>query len=177
MDMRMMGQRRTPGMENRGDADAGAEVLWVGGDGGQGLGRGLEQEIVDDGLVLVGDIGNGRRQCEHDMIVRHRQQIGLARGQPVLCCGTLALRAMPVAARVVRDLAVRALLAARDMAAERSRTAVLDRRHHLQLAEADMAGIGLAPCQAVVAEDVRDLQRWTRHEEPRVRSAARLVSA
>ena len=27
-----------------------------------------------------------------------------------------------------------------------------------------MAGIGPAPCRAVVAEDVRDLQRWTRHE-------------
>ena len=38
----------------------------------------LEQQVVDDGLVLVGDVGDGRRQCEHDMIVRHRQQIGLA---------------------------------------------------------------------------------------------------
>ena len=26
-----------------------------------------------------------------------------------------------------------------------------------------MAGIGLAPCRAVVAEDIRDLQRRTRH--------------
>src|SRR5665213_3510049 len=42
MDMRMMGERRTPGMENRGDADAGAEVFWVGCDRGQGLGRDLE---------------------------------------------------------------------------------------------------------------------------------------
>ena len=45
-------------MENRGDADAGAEVLWVGRDRDQGLGRGLEQQIVDDGLVLVGDVGD-----------------------------------------------------------------------------------------------------------------------
>ena len=165
--------RRTPGMENRGDADAGAEVLWVGRDRGQGLGRGLEQQIVDDGLVLVGDVGDGRRQREHHMIVWHRQQIGLARGQPVLCRRALALRAMPVAASVVRNLAVRALLAARDMTAERRRAAALDRRHHLQLAEADMAGIGPAPCRAVAAEDVRDLQRWTRHEQPRVRRAVR----
>ena len=133
----------------------------------------LNSEIVDDGLVLVGDVGDGRRQREHDMIVRHRQQIGLARGQPVLCRRALALRAMPVAARVVRDLAVRALLAARDMPAERRRAAALDRRHHLQLAEADMAGIGPAPCRAVAAEDVRDLQRWTRHDKPRVRRAVR----
>jgi hypothetical protein len=59
-------------MENRGDADAGTEVLGVGRDGDQGLGRCLEQQVVDDGLVLVGDIGDGRRQREHDMIVWHR---------------------------------------------------------------------------------------------------------
>src|SRR5450755_3411283 len=70
-------------------------------------------------------------------------------------------------ARVVRDLAVRALLAARDMATESRRSAVLDRRHHFELAEAHMAGIGPAPCRAVAAED--DLQRWTRHKESRVR--------
>jgi hypothetical protein len=150
-------------MEDRGDADAGAEVLGVGRDGDQSLGRSLEQQIINDSLVLVGDVGDGRRQCEHDMIIRHRQQVGLARRQPVLCRRALALRAVPVAARVVRDLAVRALLAARDMPAERRRAAALDRRHHLQLAEADMAGIGPAPCRTVAAEDIRDLQRWTRH--------------
>ena len=48
--------------------------------------------------------------CEHDVIVWHRQQVGLA-----------------------------------------------------ELAEAYMAGIGPAPCRAVAAEDIRDLQRWTRH--------------
>jgi hypothetical protein len=35
----MMGHGGAPGMENRGDADAGAEVLGVGRDGDQGLGR------------------------------------------------------------------------------------------------------------------------------------------
>ena len=58
---------------------------------------------------------------------------------------------------------VGALLAARDMAAERRRAAALDRRHHLELAEAHMAGIGLAPCRSMAAEDIRDLQAWTRH--------------
>jgi hypothetical protein len=35
-----------------------------------------------------------------------------------------------------------------------------------------MAGIGPAPCRAVAAEDIRDLQRWTRHA-PRFRRAVR----
>ena len=48
-------------------------------------------------------------------------------------------------------------------AIENCRTAALDRRHHLQLAEADMAGVGSAPCRAMIAEDIRDLQCRTRH--------------
>ena len=64
---------------------------------------------------------------------------------------------------VIGDLRVRALLAARDMPAEGRRATALDRRHHLELAEAHMAGIGLAPCRSMAAENIRDLQRWTRH--------------
>src|SRR5258708_32790703 len=77
----------------------------------------------------------------------------------------LTLRAVPIAARVIGNLRVAALvvLAARDMAAERCRAAVLDRRHHLELAEADMAGIGLAPCWSMAAENIRDLQHRTGH--------------
>jgi hypothetical protein len=49
------------------------------------------------------------------------------------------------------------------MAAERHRTAALDRTHDLHLAEADVAGIGFAPRCPMVAEDIRDLQQWTGH--------------
>jgi hypothetical protein len=38
-------------MEDGGEADARAQMLRAGGDGGQRLGRGPEQEVVDDGLV------------------------------------------------------------------------------------------------------------------------------
>src|SRR5262252_335438 len=72
---------------------------------------------------------------------------------------------MSVAAGLLGDLRMPALLAlaARDMAAECSRAAVLGRRHHLELAEADMAGIGLTPCRSMAAEDIRDLQRRAGH--------------
>ena len=70
---------------------------------------------------------------------------------------------MPVAARVIGDLgmAARWVLAAPDMPAERRCAAALDRTHHLQLVEADMPAIGLAPRRAVIAENVRDLQSWS----------------
>ncbi len=71
---------------------------------------------------------------------------------------------MAVAARVVGDLLVGAALAAHDVTAERRRAAGLDRRHHLELAEAHMSGVGLTPSRAMRPEDVRDLQEGTRHE-------------
>jgi len=56
-----------------------------------------------------------------------------------------------------------AVLAAHDVAAEGRGAAALDRRHDLQLLKAHVTGVGLAPRRSVLAEDVRDLQRWTRH--------------
>jgi hypothetical protein len=49
------------------------------------------------------------------------------------------------------------------MAAKSCRPAGLDGTHHFKLAKAHMAAVGLAPCSPMVAEDIRDLQRWTGH--------------
>ena len=67
-------------------------------------------------------------------------------------------------------MAARRVLAARDVAAERRRAAALDRAHHLQLIEARMAAVGLAPSGTVVAEDVRDLQNGLNHDRRRYRA-------
>jgi hypothetical protein len=99
-----MGECRAPSVENRGDADAGSEVLGVGRDGDERLGRGLEQHVVDRRLVLIGDVGDRRRQREHHVIVGHRQKIGLAFGEPLLRRRALALGAMAVAAGIVGDV-------------------------------------------------------------------------
>ena len=61
----------------------------------------------------------------------------------------------------------RTVLATRDMAAECCRAAALDRAHHLHLVEAHMPGVSQPPSRAVVAEDIRDLQRWTRQQAAR----------
>jgi len=92
-----------------------------------------------------------------------RQQLRFAVGQPSARGRGLALRPMPVTARIVGDqrMAARRVLAARDMASERGSAAALDRAHHLQLIEAHMAAVGRAPSGTVVAEDVRDLQSWS----------------
>jgi hypothetical protein len=152
-----MGHRRAPAVQHGGETDAGAEVVGIGGDGGERLSRRLEQDVVYRGLVVVGDVGDRGREGEHHVVVGDRQQLGLAFGQPFLGGEALALWTMAVAAGVVGDERVPALLAARDMPAESRRAAALDGRHDFQLAEADVAGVGATPSRPVGAEDIRDL--------------------
>jgi hypothetical protein len=97
VDMRMMGQRRAPGVQHGGEADARAEMLGVGGDRGQRLGRRPEQEVVDGGLVLEADRADRGRQGEDDVIVRDRQQFRLALSEPLPRRRALTLRAVAVA--------------------------------------------------------------------------------
>ena len=118
-------------MEHGGGADAGAQAPGIGSDREQRLGRRAEQQVVDHCLVLVGDRGDLGRQGEDQVEVVDRQQVGLAGGEPVLRRRALALGTMAIAAGVVGDPAVAAILAALDMAAERGRAAALDGRHHL----------------------------------------------
>ncbi len=53
---------------------------------------------------------------------------------------------------------VAAVLTAFDVSAQRGGAAGLDRRHDLELAEADVPGMGCAPGGPVLAEDVGDLE-------------------
>ena len=97
-----MGHRRAPAVEHGGEAEVGAQVPGIGGDGEQRLGRRAEQQIVDDRFVLIGDLGDLCRQGEDHVEVVDRQQIGLARGEPILRRRALALGAMAVAAEAMR---------------------------------------------------------------------------
>ena len=85
-------------MEHGADADAGTEMARVGGDGQHGLRRRAEQQVVDDGLVLGGDVGDLGRQREHDMEVADWQQVGLASYQPLSGRRALTLGAVPISA-------------------------------------------------------------------------------
>jgi hypothetical protein len=109
----------------------------------------------------IGKLGPGPmpRPVERHKIARRRCRyqrarvfpFSLAVGQPLLGGDGLALRVGPVAAGVVGDAQslprgggrVRAGFAAFDMTAQRHGSAVLDRRHDLELVEADMAGMGM----------------------------------
>ena len=62
-------------MQHGGEADAGAEMLRVGGDRGQRLGGGPEQKIVDRSLVVERDGADRSRQGEDDVIIGNRQNL------------------------------------------------------------------------------------------------------
>ncbi len=99
VDVRMVGQRRAPGVQYGGQADARAEMLRLGGDRGEGLRGGPEQEVVDGRLVLECDGADRGRQGEDDVIVGNRQELRLAVFEPLPRRGRLALRAVAIAAR------------------------------------------------------------------------------
>jgi hypothetical protein len=81
--------------------------------------------------------------------------------------GTVA-RQLPITnfahkAGVVGNTRMRAVLAALDMTAERGSATNLDRRHDAPLGKTHVAGVGFTPRRSMAAENIRDLQPWTRH--------------
>src|SRR3546814_8513391 len=121
----MMGQRRAPAMEDGGDADPGAEVLWVGGDGQHRIGRRLEQQIIDACLVVEGDRGDLGGQGEDDVEIADREQVGLASLEPAPRSGALAPGTMPVAATVLGGARVSTVGAGYDMSRSAEHTSEL----------------------------------------------------
>jgi hypothetical protein len=157
--MRMVLQVLAPGVEHGNEADLGPEMTRVGSDCAQRFGRRLEQDGVHRSLVPEGDFGGWRRQGEDDVEIRHRQQFGLALGQPRHPCQSLAFRAMAIPTRIVGDADQAAIGTALDVAAEGRRPTGLDRAHDAALCSPKMTGMSLTVSLAVAAEDVRHFQR------------------
>ena len=67
-------------VEHGGDADARAKMSGIGGDGKRGFGSRLEQNVVDHGLVLPGDVGDRGGQREDQMEIADLEQFGFALG-------------------------------------------------------------------------------------------------
>jgi hypothetical protein len=114
-------------VEHSGDADARAEVLAIGGDDQHRLRCRSEQQIVDERLVLERDVGDLGRQREYDVEVADRQEIGLALSKPGPRGRALTLRTVSVAAGIVSDAPLAAVLAGFDVTAKGCGAAVLDR--------------------------------------------------
>ena len=134
----------------------------VGSDRAERVGDGAEEQAVDDGLVLGGDLGDGRGHGE-DVEVLGGQQVRAALFEPLGAGQRLAGQAVAVAARVVPDAPTAAVVTLLDVAAERGGAALLDGRHHTALRRRQ-DGPDLGPKDiAVAAEHFRHGERGTRH--------------
>src|SRR5258708_29636764 len=134
----------------------------VAGDGGERLGGGLKQEVVNSGFVVESDGGDLLRQREQDVEVFHRQQLFFSGLEPLRAGQRLAFRAMAIAARLVDEAAVLALAAFLEVAAERRGAALLDGAHGAMLLHGQL--LSGAVILAVEPKDVSQLEGWRSHQ-------------
>ena len=134
--------------------------------GEHGLRRCLEQQVVDDRLVAESDGGDLGWQREDDVEVAYREQVRLALSQPGARRRALALGAVPVAAAVVGDADQAAVVTGVDVPAESGGSTVLDRRHDLELRQAQVPGLSSPVRRARGTEDVGDLEGGAQRRQP-----------
>ena len=163
MQMGMMEQHLSPGVKHGKEAELGAEVLGVGRDGAQGLGRGAEQDAVDDWLVLAGDVGDLFRHGKDHVEIGRGQQFGSAVFEPLGAGQRLALRAMAIAAGVVPDALVAAGVTLFDVPAKRRRPAPHDRGHDTALRSRQRSAVLLTIGIAEAAEYLRHFRHRAAH--------------
>ena len=137
VNVRMMLQALVPGMEHAEEGDLRAQVSRVERNLQQRGGTGTEQQAVDQPLVLQGKRCQFTWHGEDRMDVAGRQQLTLPLLEPADASVALALRAVPVAARVVGDGCMSAAGALVAMAAQSSRAAARDRGQHLLMLTVD----------------------------------------
>jgi hypothetical protein len=116
--------------------------------------RGLEEQVIEKGLMAAGDWAQGSGQGEGEHEVRDWQQKILLFFQPFLGFVVLAFWTVAVAAGVVAVLGLVALGAGKDLSPQSRCAALLDGAHSPPVAGEQALGVFLAIGGAVLAEDV-----------------------
>ena len=157
MDVRMKQKILAPGVQDRREADLGTEVLGILRDFLERLGCCGEEDVEHDVFVTEGDRVQRVGDREGDMPVRDGKEMGESFLEPLCLLEPLALRAVPVPARVVRvaeDLA--AIGAGVNVPAKGGGTTLLDVSHDRELGRGGR--MPAAILLAVRTQDVRDLE-------------------
>ena len=163
VDVRMQQKILAPGVENADNADLRAEVLGIGGDLQRGRGtRSKQQIVIAPGIVLRQHV-EFVRHGEDDMKVAGRQELSLLRGKPAFARLRLALGAVPVAARVIRDGLMTASGASIEMTTERRGAAVPDGTMSLELLKVVTGSIPVQEAISLRAEDISHLHGGSCH--------------
>ena len=120
MQVGMKKQILSPTVQYREEADLGAQMLGIGSNGGQGLGRGSEQNAVDEIFVLV---SNGRDlfgESEDDVKIVRLENFRFPFSKPLRTRQRLAFGAMSIAAAIVAGPLERTAVAALEYAPPRA---------------------------------------------------------
>jgi hypothetical protein len=158
MQMGMMEQILAPGVKDREEADLGAQMPGIGRDRAQGFRCGPEQNAVDRLLVLEGDGGHLFGYCKDDVKVLAVQKFGLPVLDPLRTGQGLTFATMTIAAGVIPDTFVAALVALFNVAAQSRGLAYLDRIHDAALCAGHGGVMDLTVGVSVAPEDVRHFQ-------------------
>ncbi len=174
MNVRMMHQRLSPGVQHAQKADLRTQPFRVGRHFQQGGGHASEQQVCRAPLVLQHQLGELVRHGEDDVEVLQRNQFAGARRDPAVARLRLALGAVAVAAGVEGEAEILpAAGAAVAVSAERRRAAALDGPHDLVLRPGDASAAALDEAAGPGAEDVGHLQRWAGSSRVRLPTPAR----
>jgi len=161
--MGMVPKRLSPGVQHAEEANLGAQMFWIGGYLTQRLRGCPEQDVVDHGLVLEGDDLDLLGNREHHMEVAHIEQFRLAVLKPFGPRETLALRTIPITARIVSETLMAAIAAPLDVTAESGGAATLDRDHGAPPRGRQRRTVPVTESRAEVAEHIRHFQPLVGH--------------
>ena len=163
MQMGMMIEFLTPGMEHAEEADFGAEMAGIARHFEQRFGTGPEQEIVDDLLVLQGQRGEPTRKGEDDMDVGGGQEFAAPRLQPTVASGGLTLGTVPIPAGIVGVGTIPAAETPITVPAQSSGTTALDGRQHFAMLAGDPATTRFDELLSRHPDEIGHLQRRPTH--------------
>jgi hypothetical protein len=156
-------QGLSPGVQDAEESDLRTEMFGIGCHFQQGGRRSLEQKGEKDLLILPDQRHERVRHAEDQVIIAHRQEFLLPLAQPLLPRIGLALRTMPVTARVVGDGLIAAAQASVSVTAKCGRTAAHDRREHFDLCPSQRWAIAFQELASGSADDISHLPGWPAH--------------
>ncbi len=164
MDMRMNVELLTPGVQHAEEANLRAEVLRITSHFEECFRTGAEQETVEDFLILQHQWGQPMGQCEDHVQIAGREKLSSTRSDPAVPSSDLTLRAVAIAAAVIRDGGtIPATGALIEMTAECGSTAPPNGQQHFDVLPTEPVAISFDESISRGADQIGHLQRWPDH--------------
>jgi len=151
-------------MQNTEEPDLSAPMLGVGSNLQQSGRTGFEKQLEENLLVLPNERDQRVWDAENQVVVIHGQQLLLPSGQPLVPSVCLALRAMTIPARIIREALMTAAIALVSVSTQCRGAASFDRVEHLYLWPGEALPKAKHETPARLADDISHLPGWPLHD-------------